>query len=139
MEMLSEALGQAKREIDETTAEMRRRNYLSLVLQARAVMTVYRPVISKFAASIKAEFRDQYGCSVNGGTPAWQLNQKKVEARAERNKSRAADKSSRSAEVNEVKEREREAIRLDKESRRTGITSAAKASAKASRKSSATK
>lgn len=95
LELLSSNLIIAGREIAETCAEMRKHNYLELVLQARSAQTVYMPTISKLAGTIKSEFRDQHGCSVTGRIPAWQLNQKKIEARRERDILKGDDKVAR--------------------------------------------
>ena len=95
LELLSQSLILAGERIAKTTAEMRKANYLELVLQARAAMTVYRPNLVRLAGTIDSEFRDQYGCSVTGGVPSWQMNQKKVEARKAKETAVTADKSKR--------------------------------------------
>lgn len=99
MEMLSSELLIAGRKIAEVCAEMRKKNYLSLVLQARAAQTTYRPAISRLAAGIENEFRDQYNCSITGAIPSWQMNQKKVDARRERDAKKKKDKTTRRKEI----------------------------------------
>lgn len=111
LEMLSKTLEIAYREIADVCAEMRRHNYLSLVLQARAANTTYRPAIARLAAGIKNEFRDQYSCSITGGIPNWQMNQRKVHARRERDAKKNKDKTARRKTIKPAEPVEKEIVK----------------------------
>ena len=62
------------RDIEEQCVEMRRLGMTTIMLQARANVTVYIKTMGNLAAKFKAEVRDQYKCSLTGEIPGWRVN-----------------------------------------------------------------
>lgn len=78
-----------------TCEKMELANMESLVLQASAATSTYGPAIFRLAGSIDAEFVDQHTAAKLGRIPRWQQNQKKVEAKAERDRLKKLDLAQR--------------------------------------------
>lgn len=81
---LGESLRAASAKILAVVEKMELAKFDDLVLQATAAVTTYAPSIAYLAGTIESEFTDQHNAAASGRIARWQVNQKKVEARAEK-------------------------------------------------------
>lgn len=84
LDAFADSLIDAGQKIKSTIEKMKLAHVDSLVLQAAVHLSIYGPAIFLLAGNIDSEFRDQYNAAQAGRPARWQMNQKKVEARAER-------------------------------------------------------
>ena len=84
LDAFADSLIDAGQKIKQTIEKMKLAHVDSLVLQAAVHLSIYGPAIFLLAGNIDSEFRDQYNAAQAGRPARWQMNQKKVEARAAR-------------------------------------------------------
>lgn len=107
LELLVEDGISAFKRIGDVCNKMRRAEVSEIALQARTAMTIYRQTLVRLSGTIESEFQDQLNCKKTGMTPAWQMNQRKVEAARNRKAAAAKDKEVRRKDIKPREEEER--------------------------------